>query len=177
MKTLKIIVYGIIFFFTTALYSQVSINVNIGSPPQWGPAGYNDVSYYYLPDVESYYDVRSSMFIYYSGGNWIHRSYLPARYRNYDLYRGYKVVMKDYRGNRPYDHFKEHKSKYRKGYRDHSQKNIGERPGKGNSDRKMNSNNRNNQKMNQNKERNPAHGQGKNMQNDRGHGGGKGKNK
>lgn len=133
MKTLKlIIVTGIVLFFASTAMAQVSVNVNIGSPPMWGPVGYTDVQYYYLPDVEAYYDVPSSMFIYYNRGAWIHRTYLPARYRNYDLYRGYKVVMTDYRGNAPYTHFKEYKMKYAKGYRGHEQRNIGERPEKEN---------------------------------------------
>ena len=131
MKTLKLIVIGIVLFLASTAQAQVSVNVNIGAPPMWGPVGYTDVQYYYLPDVEAYYDIPSSMFIYYDRGAWIHRSYLPARYRNYDLYRGYKVVMTDYRGKAPYTHFKEYKVKYAKGYRGQAQKNIGEKPGKG----------------------------------------------
>ncbi|MDP2114697.1 MAG: hypothetical protein Q8K69_11630, partial [Bacteroidota bacterium] len=92
-----------------------------------------DVQYYYLPDVEAYYDVPSSQFIYLNGGTWVHRTYLPSRYRNYDLYNGYKVVMTDYRGNAPYAHFKEHKVKYAKGYKGHAQKSIGQKPQKGSS--------------------------------------------
>jgi len=177
MKNFKTGLLIVVLFLTSLSQAQVSINVNIGSPPQWGPAGYNDVSYYYLPDVESYYDVRSSMFIYYSGGNWVHRSYLPGRYRHYDLYGGYKVVMRDYRGKRPYDHFKEHKIKYKKGYHDHSQKNIGQRPGRGNSNPKMHSESRSFNKGNKGNNRNSGQRQGVNMKNDRGHGSGKGKNK
>jgi hypothetical protein len=33
------------------MHSQVSVNVNIGSPPLWGPSGYSNIDYYYLPDV------------------------------------------------------------------------------------------------------------------------------
>jgi len=44
------------------------------------------------------------------------------------LYNGYKVVMSDYRGNRPYSQFREHRMKYARGYRGHEQRNIGERP-------------------------------------------------
>jgi len=102
-------------FFVSAVQAQVIVNLNNSSPPPWGPAGHNEVRYYYLPDVEAYYDVQSSQFIYYnSRGVWIHRSSLPARYRNYDLYSGYKVVMSDYRGNSPYLHFAEYKTKYAK---------------------------------------------------------------
>jgi len=142
MKTLKLIVAGImlqlIFFGTFLLISnagqaQVSVNVNIGSPPPWGPVGYTEVRYYYLPDVEAYYDVQTSMFIYFGGGVWVHRSYLPSRYRNYDLYGGYKVVMTDYRGDAPYNNFREYKTRYARGYHGEAQRTIGERPGRGNS--------------------------------------------
>ncbi len=105
--------------------AQVSVHVNIGAPPQWGPAGYSNVRYYYLPDVEAYYDVHTSMFIYYSGGVWLQRSYLPSHHKHYDLYRGYKVVMVDYRGETPYVTFKNYKVKYKKGYKGPSQKTIG----------------------------------------------------
>ena len=127
MKTIKLIVFGMILMFAGSMQAQLSVRVNIGTPPTWGPAGYNTVRYYYLPDIESYYDVRNSMFIYYSGRSWIHSRTLPARYRNYDLYGGYKVVMNDYRGNRPYDNFRQYRVKYAKGYRGHEQRNIGER--------------------------------------------------
>ena len=127
MKHLKIILLAIICTISSAAYSQVSVNINIGSPPEWGPEGYSDVRYYYLPDVEAYYDVQTAMFIYYGGGIWIHKAYLPSRYRNYDLYGGYKVVMYDYRGTTPYANFHDHKIKYKKGYKGPAQKNIGVR--------------------------------------------------
>jgi len=127
MKTLKLFVFGMMLLLAGSVQGQLSVRVNIGTPPAWGPAGYNDARYYYLPDVESYYDVRNSMFIYYSGNRWIHSKYLPGRYRNYDLYGGYKVVMNDYRGERPYDHFREYRTKYARGYRGHAQRNIGVR--------------------------------------------------
>jgi len=134
-------------FFASTVQSQVSVNVDIGSPPPWGPYGYADARYYYLPDVEAYYDVQSSMFIYFGEGAWIHRAYLPSRYRNYDLYGGYKVVMNDYRGNTPYTHFIEHKMKYGRGYHGPSQKTIGQRPGRGNSKTNNFSNGNSNKKV------------------------------
>jgi len=131
MKTLKLLAIGIIVFFAGSVHAQVSVSLNVGSPPMWGPVGYTDVQYYYLPDVQAYYDVNSSMFIYYSGNSWVHRSYLPSRYRNYDLYGGYKVVLNDYHGNSPYTHFREHRMKYKRGYHGDMQRTIGERPGRG----------------------------------------------
>jgi len=133
MKAFKIFLFAIALFLTIGANAQIAVTVNAYTPPMWGPAGYNDVQYYYLPDVYSYYDVPSSMFIYQNRGIWIHRKYLPARYRNYDLYNGYKVVLTDYRGNTPYIYYNTHKQKYIKGYRGPAQKNIGLKPANGNS--------------------------------------------
>lgn len=132
MKTLRLIVVGIILFITSAMQAQFSLSFTFGTPPPWGPAGYSTVRYYYLPDVEAYYDVRASTFIYFSGSAWVRNTSLPGRYRNYDLYRGYKVVMPDYHGIAPYGHFKEHKMKYGKGYHGKPQRTNGVRPGGGN---------------------------------------------
>lgn len=137
MKTLKFILFGIVLFLSITVKSQVSVNVNIGSPPPWGPVGYSEVRYYYLPDVEAYYDVQSSIFIYYSSGVWIRRTYLPARYRGYDLYGGYKVVMPHYHGNSPFVHFNEHKIKYAKGYHGKAQKTNGVKPQNRNNNSKI----------------------------------------
>ena len=139
MKALKLIVIVIVLFLANPVQAQLSVRLNLGSPPQWGPVGYTHARYYYLPDVESYYDVQSSMFIYLSGGVWVHRAYLPARYRNYDLYNGYKVVMNDYHGNRPYANYNDYRTRYARGYRGPAQRSIGERPGRGNPNDRMNS--------------------------------------
>ena len=177
MKAFKFIFIGILLFFAYSGQAQISVNVNLGAPPQWGPAGYTDARYYYLPDVEAYYDVPSSQFIYFSGGNWVHHAYLPSRYRNYDLYNGYKVVMTDYRGNAPYTYFKEHKVKYAKGYKGHAQKNIGERPQKGNTKARVYTKARSDQNMNRTVGKSSGNGNQKNGGKAHGGNGGKGKNK
>lgn len=128
MKTLKLIAAGIILLVTsTTTQAQVSVNVNLGAPPAWGPAGYSNIDYYFIPDVQSYYDIRNSQFIYYGNGKWIRSRNLPQKYRGYDLYNGYKVVLNDYHGRTPYVHYKNHKAKYYKGYKGKPQKTIGYR--------------------------------------------------
>jgi hypothetical protein len=89
--------------------AQVNVNVNIGAQPLWGPTGYDVVEYYYLPDLQMYYYVPSHQFVYLNGSNWVHARSLPARYRGYDLYSGYKVVINE---PKPYLHFTDHKVKY-----------------------------------------------------------------
>jgi len=136
MKTLKIITLGMVLFFAGAANAQISVHLNLGVQPQWAPVGYDDTRYYYLPDVEAYYDVSNSMFIYYEGSSWVHRSYLPSRYRNYDLYNGYKVGMRDYHGNTPYYNHREYRNKYANGRNRSVQRTIGERPGRGNNNQR-----------------------------------------
>ena len=117
MKNLKLIAVAIVLFFaSSSMQSQVSVNINLGVQPSWGPVGYSAVEYYYIPDVQAYYDVRSTQFIYLNGGTWTRSGHLPYQYRNYDLNRGYKVVLNDYHGTRPYSQYKYHKQKYYKGY-------------------------------------------------------------
>jgi hypothetical protein len=128
MKILKFIVIGMILLFAGELQAQVTVDVKVGLPPAWGPAEYPSAHYYYLPDVESFYDVQSAMFIYYDNGMWIHRPYLPQRFKEYDLYNGFKVVSTDYKGNNPNNYFREFKTKYHKGYQGQPQRTIGERP-------------------------------------------------
>jgi len=128
MKKLKLIALGIFLFVSSLIQAQVSVNVNIGTPPAWGPVGYSNVQYYYLPDVQAYYDIRATQFIYIKNGKWFRSRYLPGNYRNYDLYNGYKVVLNDYRGSHPYYYFNTHKAKYHKGYKGNPQKTIGKNP-------------------------------------------------
>lgn len=91
----RILVTFIVVFSLISLKSsaQVNISVNIGSQPLWGPVGYDYVDYYYLPEVESYYNVPQRQFVYLSNGRWVFSASLPSRYRGYDLYSGYKVVV------------------------------------------------------------------------------------
>jgi hypothetical protein len=131
MKALKLVALGLVLFFAGAAQAQISVRFNLGVQPLWAPVGYDDTQYYYLPDVEAYYDVPNSMFIYYEGNSWVHRSYLPSRYRNYDLYNGYKVSMGDYRGSTPYYNHRDFRAKYANGRNRSFQKTRGERPGRG----------------------------------------------
>ncbi|TCC97812.1 hypothetical protein [Pedobacter hiemivivus] len=94
--------------------AQVSINVNIGSQPLWGPVGYDHADYYYLPDVESYYYVPKKQFIYLDNGRWNFSASLPTRYSGYDLYNGYKVVINSRDAYHNFDNDRVRYAKYKK---------------------------------------------------------------
>lgn len=89
--------------------AQLSIHVNIGSQPLWGPVGYDYVDNYYLPDIECYYNVPRRQFVYLDDSRWIYSSSLPSRYSGYDLYGGYKVVVNS---RDPYRNFNEDRVRY-----------------------------------------------------------------
>ncbi|MFT3903636.1 MAG: hypothetical protein QM727_10695 [Niabella sp.] len=73
--------------------AQTYTKVNIVNQPGWGPVGYDYVRYYYLPELNVYYDVTRELFIYKSRREWITARTLPSNFGRVDLYRTYKVVV------------------------------------------------------------------------------------
>ena len=109
-KTLLTIVVGLLFF--TSSNAQIAVNVNLGTPPAWAPADRVQTEYYYLPEINTYYDVPERRFIYIRNGGWVRSATLPANYRNYNLNKGKVIYLTDYRGRTPYIYNKNHKVKY-----------------------------------------------------------------
>jgi hypothetical protein len=132
MKRMKFILLATLFVVSFKTEAQVSVNVNIGTPPVWAPRNALAVHYYYLPDIEVYYDVPARRYIYMRNGNWFRSAALPAQYRNYNLYHGRTVYITNYRGNYPYYYFKQHKVKYHKSNNNAYQKSNGNGNYKGN---------------------------------------------
>jgi hypothetical protein len=83
------------FAFNKSAEAQISLNVNIGSQPDWGPVGYDRADYYYMPDIDTYYSVPTHEYVYLNDSRWIRSRNLPSRYSNYDVYNNYKVVINE----------------------------------------------------------------------------------
>ncbi|HLS96609.1 hypothetical protein BC792_11047 [Sphingobacterium allocomposti] len=92
--------------------AQVSVNINIGAQPMWGPVGHDYVRYYYLPEIDVYYDVPRRRYTYYHGNRWVTRASLPSRYRHVDIYRTYKVVLNHDRPWRNHHNVRRQYSRY-----------------------------------------------------------------
>jgi hypothetical protein len=93
--------------------------------PDWGPAGYDNARYYYIPAIETYYDVGTSDYIYRENGKWVRNTSLPKMYADYDLYDTYKVVLTDdYKDRNVYDDWDKLSAKYGKTYVGDKQKTI-----------------------------------------------------
>lgn len=72
--------------------SQISAGVQYSNPP-WAPPYYSGVRYYYLPDIEAYYDLSDRDFVYLDQGQWLFSPALPPIYSEYDLYNGFVVAL------------------------------------------------------------------------------------
>jgi len=65
--------------------------------------------YYYLPDVDAYYDVTGQCYFYFDGSNWISAAYLPGAYQNFDWRTARRFEV---RAARPYLNDNFYRSKY-----------------------------------------------------------------
>ena len=92
---LSVLIIGACYSQSASAQVKISLGVNIGCQPVWGPTGYDHAEYYYLPDYDVYYDVPRKRYIYWQGSRRIITTSLPARYRNVDLYKSYKVVINE----------------------------------------------------------------------------------
>jgi hypothetical protein len=108
-KQLIFIAILIASLFCYNVQGQVRVGVNIGIQPVWGPVGYDHVDYYYIPDIDAYYDVVNGVYVYYDGGSWITSRGLPPRYHDFDIYHAYKVVIND---PRPWLHHDRYRAQY-----------------------------------------------------------------
>lgn len=104
--------------FVQSSKAQVSVNINIGSQPLWGPVGYDYVRYYYLPEVNVYYNVVNRKYTYWKGNKWVTKSKLPNQYRRVDLYRTYKVVVNE---PNPWRNHQQYYNRYGRYANNHSQ--------------------------------------------------------
>lgn len=68
----------------------------------------NDDDFYYLPDVEAYYDVAQQCYYYNDGDRWMHATYLPGR-RDYDWRSARRFEV---HARRPYMNHDEYRNRF-----------------------------------------------------------------
>lgn len=81
------------FFSACTVYNTGTTETVYYENPQWAPDYYPGVRYYYIPDIEVYYDLSLREFVYLSNGRWMYSRVLPLVYSYYDLYSGFVVVL------------------------------------------------------------------------------------
>ncbi len=112
MKSLMLAILLLIAFNTQAQIVKVDRQYGVIKAPVWAPKAPATTRYYYLPDIQTYYDAPAQRYIYQSNGTWVRTANLPTRYRGYNLYKGQTVYLTDYKGNAPYTYYSKHKLKY-----------------------------------------------------------------
>jgi len=119
---------SILFTFSASLVVAQNQDQMNSAPPSWAPDydSKNPAHYYYLPDIECYYDLWNREFVYLEDGNWLFSSTLPSIYSGYDLNNCFTVILNN-SVHEPWMHFHYYVAHYprfyyksinRDGYRD-----------------------------------------------------------
>ena len=120
MKITKFLLATLVCITFGSAQAQVRVETTTTSLPDWGVAGNDNATYYYIPDIESYYDVRTRNFVHMNNGAWTRTTTLPPAHRDFDLYNGYKVVLTD--DKEPFADYDNMRVKYAKGFKGDPQK-------------------------------------------------------
>jgi hypothetical protein len=136
LLTATVVMGALLFNSESKAQVRIGVNLNIGTRPSWGLPGNYAGDYYYMPEIDTYYDLRHRQFIYLQGRNWVFANELPYMYRGYDLNRGYKVMINE---PRPYLHGDVYRSRYSNYYDNYRRRNV---VGQGRYDNDRNNNGR-----------------------------------
>ena len=90
----------------TAAHAQVGINIQLGHPA-WGPAVPAGAQYYYVPEIDGYYDLAARNYIVQRNGQWVPVATLPG----YNPATFHPVVV-NYRGRQPWAQYRDHHARY-----------------------------------------------------------------
>ena len=83
----------VVFSLLTGCYITAISPTGQYSNPSWAPDYYSGARYYYIPDIEAYYDLSDQDFVYLDNGQWLFSYGLPPIYSEFDLYNAYIVVL------------------------------------------------------------------------------------
>lgn len=89
-----------------AAHAQVSISAQFGHPA-WGPAAPAGAQYYYVPEIDGYYDLAARNYIVQRNGRWAP----VANVQGYNPASFHPVVV-DYRGRQPWQQYRDHHARY-----------------------------------------------------------------
>ncbi|RZL12626.1 MAG: hypothetical protein EOO62_10530 [Hymenobacter sp.] len=89
-----------------AAHAQVSLNAQFGHPT-WGPAAPAGAQYYYVPEIDGYYDLAARNYIVQRNGRWTP----VANVQGYNPNSFHPVVV-DYRGRQPWAQYNDHHARY-----------------------------------------------------------------
>ncbi|SCY02207.1 hypothetical protein [Flavobacterium caeni] len=118
MKTITKLILGMLlcsFNFVQAQVELDAVDINTNKT-------YEEVRYYYFPNMQAYYDTKVGMYLYQENGHWVESEQLDMKSRGYSLKNGQYVMLKDYLGDEPFEMLDEHKKLYPANYSSRPQK-------------------------------------------------------
>ncbi|MFD2787155.1 hypothetical protein [Hymenobacter rubripertinctus] len=90
--------------------AQAQVAVYAGSPYQ-GPVAPPNVQYYYIPEIDGYYDLYAQSYLFYDPayGAWVSSPVLPRPYASYDP-RFFHPLAIPYVGRQPWSYLPDHRA-------------------------------------------------------------------
>ncbi|MCK9305613.1 MAG: hypothetical protein PHP30_08520 [Bacteroidales bacterium] len=61
--------------------------------PHWAPPYHQGARYYYIPDIETYFDLSTGDFIFLYNGRWSYSRQLPSIYATFDLDNCFTIIL------------------------------------------------------------------------------------
>ena len=96
--------------------AQVAFNITIGNPPWWAPHEYaHHTRYYYIPEIDSYYDASRRGYFINDGNQWEFTVNLPTFYGNVDFASCHRIAV-NYYGDEPYTYYNRNRYAYVRSY-------------------------------------------------------------
>ena len=94
--------------YSSRAQAQAQVWVNA---PYWGPAVAPHVQYYYIPEIDGYYDLYAQSYLFYDPGfgAWVSSPMLPRAYASYDP-RFFHPVVIEYVGRQPWGYLRDHRA-------------------------------------------------------------------
>jgi len=101
MKTIKVLAVMALILLSVSGFSQGNVYGNDRSSgihpnyvaPVWAPPFYEGARYFYIPDLECYYDLLTREFIFLYDGQWFYSPNIPPIYGDFDLNNSFVVVI------------------------------------------------------------------------------------
>ncbi|QJX46950.1 hypothetical protein HMJ29_08390 [Hymenobacter taeanensis] len=109
LKSAFLLALGLLVY-TEPAQAQVQIQVGINQP-YWGPPVPQGVQYYYIPEIDGYYDLYSQSYLFFDPvyGAWVSSPVLPRAYASYDP-RFFHPVVIQYVGRQPWGYLRDHRA-------------------------------------------------------------------
>lgn len=119
MKTITHLILGIALVSFNAIQAQEAVEIeevnvafNYKTTSENEPYKYEEVRYYYYPNLQAYFDTKVGLYLYQENGEWVESERLAPTFRGYSLKNGQYVMIKDYVGEEPYTLINDHKAKF-----------------------------------------------------------------